>query len=246
MDTGKAMIITELANCRRLDLPRTLFGFLLIVCFSGCQPFGATSSLSPELLELRSQWLTSSQPEGPALGVIETRQQLTRTVETNSSGAFVSRSESAATQPLEAAPQDTAAGGAMSGDDEPAETLVAESRPPRLVTVTGAIQAGRFEPWQTNQAAFVITDLDLARPTADHGGADHDPSTCPFCKRRQQDPLLSTAWVQCLDAEGNVVAIDARKLFGLKENQVVVVQGNAHIDATNRLVITVDQLFAAP
>lgn len=179
----------------------SLLGLLLLGPLVGCGRFSTPAPLSPELLELRSRWLTDSQPEQPAVGVIETRQQLI----------------------------------------EPAATTE-----PRRVTVTGAIKAGRFEPWQTNQAAFVITDLELARPAAPHGGADHDPSTCPFCKRRQQDPLLSTAWVQCLDTEGNIVAIDARKLFGLKEDQIVVVDGTADIDPSERLVITVDQLFAVP
>jgi hypothetical protein len=227
------MIITARAKRSRISRPLLLPRCLLITALAaGCQPFGGAAPLSPELLELRSQWLTSSQPDGTPLGVIETRQQLTPAADQTDADSHAN-----------AASTGDAAAPSHNG---PLGKFVADTQQPLRVTITGAIQAGRFEPWQPNQAAFVITDLDLARPASDHGGADHDPSTCPFCKRRQQDPLLSTAWVQCLDADGKVVALDARKLFGLQENQVVVVQGTAHIDAANRLVINAEQLFAVP
>lgn len=100
------------------------------------------------------------------------------------------------------------------------------------VVLVGRISAGDQEPFVDGQAAFTVTDA-----FGDHGSDDgHDPANCPFCKRRASQPT-SKAIVQFLDEQGKVVPIDARKLFDLKPNQVVVIEGEATVDPLNVMFV---------
>jgi len=100
------------------------------------------------------------------------------------------------------------------------------------VVLVGRIAAGDQDPFVEGQAAFTVTDA-----FGDHGSdGGHDPANCPFCKRRASQPT-SKAIVQFLDEQGKVVPIDARKLFDLKPNQVVVVEGKATVDPLNVMFV---------
>lgn len=125
--------------------------------------------------------------------------------------------------------------------EEPAEPLtIAESQEkiaeqPEVVVV-GRIDASTFDPWAKGQAAFVISEA----PKDGAGHADrpgHDAANCPFCKRRaaKQD---ATALIQLRDEQGEVLPIDARKLLGVKENQVVVVRGQGQVNDLGVLIIS--------
>lgn len=103
------------------------------------------------------------------------------------------------------------------------------------VVLVGRIAASDQEPFVNGQAAFFVTD---AFADAAHGNeSGHDPANCPFCKRRAEQPE-SQAIVQFLDEQGQVVPIDARQLFGLEPNQVVVVEGAATVDGLNVMFVS--------
>jgi hypothetical protein len=51
------------------------------------------------------------------------------------------------------------------------------------------------------------------------------------------------ARVQFTDAAGQVLKTDARQLFGLKEFDLIVVQGTARFDADKSLIITARKMF---
>jgi hypothetical protein len=91
------------------------------------------------------------------------------------------------------------------------------------ITMVGRIAAREGEdPFFEGKASFVLMDL----PDDDHSASKgHDADNCPFCKRRQAKAALAA--VQFVDADGAVVAIDSRQLFGLKKGAKVVVRGQA-------------------
>ncbi|MBX3411330.1 MAG: hypothetical protein KF708_01340 [Pirellulales bacterium] len=111
------------------------------------------------------------------------------------------------------------------------------------VVLVGRISAGDQEPFVQGQAAFTLTD---AFGDAAHGGdGGHDPANCPFCKRRASQPE-SKAIVQFLDEQGKVVPIDARELFDLKPNQVVVIEGEATVDPLNVMFVAAKAMHVRP
>ncbi|MEX2114943.1 MAG: hypothetical protein WD845_17250 [Pirellulales bacterium] len=124
-------------------------------------------------------------------------------------------------------------------EEPPGAATIADSREQAAaddnVVVVGRISGGEVEPWADGQAAFMIAE---ALP-ADDGHADaagHDPTTCPFCRRRAEK-ANATALVQFNDEQGKLLAIDARKLLGVAKNQTVVVQGQGHVNDLGVLVI---------
>ena len=108
-------------------------------------------------------------------------------------------------------------------------------QPNATITVRARINAGDFPPFAEGLAAFVVTDA-----TGHDGDETHNPHECPFCKREIE---LQMARVQFTDTAGTVIKTDARQLFGLKEFDLIVVEGTAKFDADKSLVITAQKLF---
>ncbi len=124
-------------------------------------------------------------------------------------------------------------------EEPPGASTIADSREQvgsdGQVVVLGRISGGDVEPWADGQASFMIAE---ALPADDgHARADgHDPTTCPFCRRRAEK-ANATALVQFNDEQGKLLAIDARKLLGVAKDQTVVVQGQGHVNDLGVLVI---------
>jgi hypothetical protein len=119
------------------------------------------------------------------------------------------------------------------------ETLLAKDAPPgpQKISIAGRIAAKGMEPFLENKASFVLQEI----PADDHAGkAGHDADNCPFCKKRSANaPMVA---VQFLGADGKVIPVDSRKLFGIQKGQEVVVSGNGVFDP--KLAIPVIQLTA--
>lgn len=98
------------------------------------------------------------------------------------------------------------------------------------VVLKGRIDAGEdSSPWEDGKAAFVLTDA-----IGHEGETDHDPHTCPFCSRNINDYLVMVSFH---DDEGNLIETDSRKLFGVKEKQMVFVSGEARINEDDGLLL---------
>ena len=114
-------------------------------------------------------------------------------------------------------------------------------------------------PWDAGKAAFVMSDPSadfdaVAEESAEHASDDHDHSAegddhaeeavasddstekksahkddcpCPFCANGKTAP--PQAIVQFLGENGEPIAIDARELFDLKGDEIVVVEGTARM-----------------
>jgi hypothetical protein len=103
------------------------------------------------------------------------------------------------------------------------------------VVVVGRISGGEVEPWADGQAAFMIAEA-LPADDGHANAAGHDPTTCPFCRRRAEK-ANATALVQFLGEDGKLLDIDARKLLGVAKDQTVVVQGQGAVNDLGVLVI---------
>lgn len=125
------------------------------------------------------------------------------------------------------------------------------------VTVVGRI-GGTKNPWSTNHASFMIVDPtedagltvdddnDSSSPkneNSHHGHAGHDPETCPFCRHNDSAKTKGLAIVQFRDQAGDIVPVDAREIFDIDTNQMVVVTGQATVDALGNLVIAARGLY---
>ena len=123
----------------------------------------------------------------------------------------------------------SAAKAKLAGKDAPAG--------PQPIVVAGRIGAKGMEPFLDGKASFVLVEI----PADDHGAKPgHDSDNCPFCKKRSANaPMVA---VQFLGADGQVVPLDARKLFNVAKGTDVVVTGRAVFDP--KLAIPVIQLTA--
>ncbi len=103
----------------------------------------------------------------------------------------------------------------------------------------GGLDNETFDP---NQAAFMVRDLNLKDETHDHGG---DSSHCEFCQANKLNQLESMALVRIVDESGNVVQADAQNLLGLKENHIVVAEGEGVIE-DGTMVFNASKVFIRP
>lgn len=130
-------------------------------------------------------------------------------------------------------------------NEEPSGAIaVAEAREvvkvdEKEIVLVGRVGAGQHTPWDDGKAAFYIRDA--AAVIEDHGHEEgHDHENCPFCKKALID---SMAVVKFLDPEGEVIAIDARSLFGIEKDQLVVVRGQGEVDALGNLVVSANGIY---
>ena len=107
----------------------------------------------------------------------------------------------------------------MPGDVISIEAAKTVATSPTSVTVRGRIDAGEFDPFDTDRAAFLMLDVE----EDDHATPDHDASNCPFCKRKAALALRSH--VVIVDQQGVPFTIHASKLLGLAKGDRVVVHG---------------------
>ena len=108
---------------------------------------------------------------------------------------------------------------------------------PAAVVVVGQI-GGLVDPWSPGQTSFVIAD-----PIVTVDGEGHSESCdCPFCNKTSEE-TEGLALIQFLDQEGNILMHDARKLFGVAKDQMVVVQGDAEMTNLGHVVVAARGLY---
>lgn len=191
-------------------------GLLAGLVSIGCQ----SEQVDSKAAELRQQFIVAAEPSG-ALTLTELATQLGVAKPDEAAAVDVSGSEETAA--------DQTAAKAAPADTGPSPTPSATAA--QSVVVVGRIFAGDMEPWDTGKASFLIAEL----PEQGHGEG-HDADNCPFCKRKAAK--APTAIVQFVDASGQVIPIDARKLFGVDKKDVVVIRGKAVPGELNAMVVT--------
>lgn len=86
------------------------------------------------------------------------------------------------------------------------------------VAVVGRIFSTLGSAFDRQGAAFHV--IELPKPGHDH----ENPGDCPFCKRDLEN--ATTAIVQVVDEQGQLLPAAADRLLGLKPNQDLVVEGS--------------------
>ena len=109
------------------------------------------------------------------------------------------------------------------------------------VIIVGHI-GGDAKPWVEGRAAFWIVDPSV-KPCPPNEGC---PSPWDCCCVPKEELVKVVATVKIVDGQGQTVAVDARKLLGVRESQTVVVQGKAKRDDQGNLTVLTDHLFVRP
>lgn len=127
--------------------------------------------------------------------------------------------------------------------EEPAGALgvleLPESLPPNQEVVLVGQIGGVPDPWTRGQASFVVVDPIALVETGPHGAK----CDCAFCKSHQKsDPSTGRATVQFVH-DGQVLGIDARKLFDVEQDQMVVVRGRAARDSGGNLIVAANGIY---
>jgi hypothetical protein len=108
-----------------------------------------------------------------------------------------------------------------------------EEQPPGDDVVLFGRIGGAKHVFADQSAEFVICD-----PTHTSDGDDHacHSDNCPFCKNKQE-PNNALAIVMLAGDDGRVPTTSAQRLLPLDDGQMVVVRGQAEVNAIGQLVI---------
>jgi hypothetical protein len=104
------------------------------------------------------------------------------------------------------------------------------------VVLTGRIFAEDQEPWEPNQASFLMSVL----PEKGHDDPEH-ADNCPFCKRKAA--MAPKAVIQFVDASGAVLPHGAQQLFGLNKNDIITVRGTIKSFDLNLFIVHANGLY---
>jgi hypothetical protein len=97
-------------------------------------------------------------------------------------------------------------------------------------------------PWYAGQASFFLVDNKIAAQFASHAKS-HGGEDCAFCRQLAAQNAAAVAVVNCVDAQGKIIEVDARQLLGVKERQTVVIRGRARLLAGTLLVVDADGIY---
>lgn len=99
-------------------------------------------------------------------------------------------------------------------------------------------------PWRAGEASFFIVDPSTV---ADFSGHEHeegeDHSDCVFCQNRAANSVHSVAAVTFNGADGKPLPVDARQLFEINADDIVVVKGFAKRIGGDLLVVDAKGLY---
>ena len=95
---------------------------------------------------------------------------------------------------------------------------------------------GAANPWIDGRAAFSLIDASMAVMAA---GAECECAEGEICMDDccAEDRLKCTTLVKIVDGQGDLVSVDSRELLGLKESDMVVLQGTGQRDEAGNFVM---------
>ncbi len=197
-------------------MSRAICLFYLFAGLAGCgQP---STSLDPELVAKQRAQLTLAEEPDEAVDVSAVREALL---------------------------------GEESGHAHAQEPAIAKATEPIDVALVGRI-GGLANPWQEtqpdfpfarNQAAFFLADLHAVAENEEGEHAHASGEACAFCEAHAEDRSAMLAMVRFLDKNGDVLRIDVRELFDVKEQATVVVRGTARVVEGGMLVVDATGLY---
>ena len=105
------------------------------------------------------------------------------------------------------------------------------------IVVVGRI-GGSANPWIEGRAAFMLLDASmLLVANGTESAAEGEVCLDDCCAAERAE---CTTLVKLVDADGKVLAADARQLFGVAADDMVVVRGKANKDESGNFVVLAD------
>jgi hypothetical protein len=102
-----------------------------------------------------------------------------------------------------------------------------------LLILVGRI-GGAANPWIEGRAAFTLLDASLSVVAEEEKTEEGELCTGDCCATER---LNCTTLVKVVDEQGQLVPVDSRQLLGVKESDLVVVQGTAQKDKHGNFVM---------
>jgi hypothetical protein len=99
---------------------------------------------------------------------------------------------------------------------------------------------GSANPWVDGRAAFMLLDASMSVVAEGEDSAEGELCTGDCCATER---LACTTLVKVVDASGQVVPVDSRELLGLKESDMVVVEGSAKKDKSGNFSMLAYRVF---
>jgi hypothetical protein len=101
------------------------------------------------------------------------------------------------------------------------------------IVVVGRI-GGAKDPWIDGRAAFMLLDASIVVVADGTAGADGQICMEDCCASQRAD---STTLVKVVDENGKLLAVDARKLLGVSQDDVVVLRGTVSKDDAGNFIV---------
>ncbi|MAT73133.1 MAG: hypothetical protein CMJ58_26915 [Planctomycetaceae bacterium] len=99
---------------------------------------------------------------------------------------------------------------------------------------------GSDNPWIDGRAAFMLLDASMSVVAEGEDSAEGEICTGDCCATER---LACTTLVKVVDAGGQLVSVDSRKLLGLKQSDMVVVEGTAKKDKSGNFSVLASRVF---
>ncbi|QDV65688.1 hypothetical protein Mal65_48610 [Crateriforma conspicua] len=126
---------------------------------------------------------------------------------------------------------DNALTDAMSIEEAVEKLQDADATAPLSLAIEGIIYAGEHDPFQSDSAAFLISEL----PDPSHGdGSLEHVNNCPFCKRRAES--ATKALVELRGDDGELIAHTAQKELGVSKGDRLSVEGECTFNPEMNLI----------
>jgi len=128
---------------------------------------------------------------------------------------------------------------------------VTHATEPMEVVLVGQI-GGLANPWKEtqpdfpfarNQAAFFLADPVTVVENEASGHVHASGEECAFCEAHATDRSAMLAMIRFLDENGDVLPVDVRELFDIKESDTVVIQGKARVIEGGMMVVDATGIY---
>jgi hypothetical protein len=108
------------------------------------------------------------------------------------------------------------------------------------IVVIAQVGSGKGDAFDNKVASFLVSEA----PDKEHMGKPGHDDNCPFCKQKLAN--APTVTVGFSNSDGQPIPVDARKLFGIKKGDIVVIKGKgSYEDSAKTLSINATGLQIA-
>ncbi|MEM9409816.1 MAG: hypothetical protein AAGA30_01805 [Planctomycetota bacterium] len=106
------------------------------------------------------------------------------------------------------------------------------------VVIEGWVDLKALEA-KNNKAVFMLREI---LEDSDHGGSNHDPSSCPFCKRRME--AAPKAAIAFRGEDNKIIEKDVAALLPIEHGDIVIIKGTGKMPKDSKILqVTASGIF---